>query len=275
MDLSKKVKILENASDGKSEFEILEFEKLEGASSPLMAMGLYFAREAGLKARQIKIKLNNSSIKTEAGALYYYKGNISSETKIGGVGGLFKKGISGALTNESMMKPVYKGTGEVYLEPSFRHYLFMSLDNDSIIVDKGLFYCCSDTIEVKAFTQKNFSSALLGGEGFFQIELSGTGVIVLECVVPQSEIVEYELKNGEELKVDGNFAIARTSGVNFSVTKSDKSLIGSALNGEGFLNTFTGSGTVWLAPTQIMYEKLSFGAMPTNDNMNNKVSKQK
>ncbi|KAK2209075.1 transcriptional regulator, partial [Clostridioides difficile] len=107
MDLSKKVKILENASDGKSEFEILEFEKLEGASSPLMAMGLYFAREAGLKARQIKIKLNNSSIKTEAGALYYYKGNISSETKIGGVGGLFKKGISGALTNESMMKPVY------------------------------------------------------------------------------------------------------------------------------------------------------------------------
>ncbi len=53
-----------------------------------------------------------------------------------------------------MMKPVYKGTGEVYLEPSFRHYLFMSLDNDSIIVDKGLFYCCSDTIEVKAFTQR-------------------------------------------------------------------------------------------------------------------------
>lgn len=28
MDLSKKVKILENASDGKSEFEILEFENL-------------------------------------------------------------------------------------------------------------------------------------------------------------------------------------------------------------------------------------------------------
>ncbi|MGO0916337.1 hypothetical protein ACTPEM_24620 [Clostridioides difficile] len=41
------------------------------------------------------------------------------------------------------------------------------------------------------------------------------------------------------------------------------------------LNTFTGNGTVWLAPTQVMYEKLSFGAMPTNDNMNNKVSKQK
>lgn len=83
------------------------------------------------------------------------------------------------------------------------------------------------------------------------------------------------IENGEELKVDGNFAIARTSGVNFSVTKSDKSLIGSALNGEGFLNTFTGNGTVWLAPTQVMYEKLSFGTMPTNDNMNNKVSKQK
>ena len=70
-----------------------------------------------------------------------------------------------------------------------------------------------------------------------------------ELDVPESEIVSYELTNGEELKVDGNFAIARTSGVSFSVTKSDKSLLGSAINGEGFLNTFKGEGTVWLAPT--------------------------
>lgn len=34
-----------------------------------MAMG-YILLEAGLKARQIKINSNNSSIKTEAGALY-------------------------------------------------------------------------------------------------------------------------------------------------------------------------------------------------------------
>lgn len=51
MDLSKKVKILENVLDGKSEFEILEFEKFEGVFSLLMVMGLYFVREVGLKVR--------------------------------------------------------------------------------------------------------------------------------------------------------------------------------------------------------------------------------
>lgn len=50
-----------------------------------------------------------------------------------------------------MMKFVYKGIGEVYLEFFFRYYLFMSFDNDFIIVDKGLFYCCFDIIEVKVF----------------------------------------------------------------------------------------------------------------------------
>lgn len=59
-------------------------------------------------------------------------------------------------------------------------------------------------------------------------------VVILECSVPKSEIVECEISKSEELKVDGNFAIARTKGVNFSVTKSDKSLFGSAINGEGF-----------------------------------------
>ena len=77
--------------------------------------------------------------------------------------------------------------------------------------------------------QKNISSTLLGGEGLFQIELTGSGVVILECSVPKSEIVECEISKSEELKVDGNFAIARTKGVNFSVTKSDKSLFGSAI----------------------------------------------
>ena len=132
-----------------------------------------------------------------------------------------------------------------------------------------LFFCCSAEIDIKVATQKNVSSALLGGEGVFQIQLIGTGVVILELDVPESEIVSYELTNGEELKVDGNFAIARTSGVSFSVTKSDKSLLGSAINGEGFLNAFKGEGTVWLAPTAPMYKRLYTGISFGNSSINN------
>lgn len=269
MDLKEKMKIIESVSDGGSTFEVLEFDNLDGASDPAMAMALYFAKQSGLRSRIVRVKLNNSSVKTEAGALYYSKGNLVSDAKMGGVGGFFKKGISGALTSESLVKPSYKGTGEIYLEPSFKHYYIMELKNETIIIDKGVFYCCSDSLELKAVSQKNVSSAILGGDGIFQLRVSGTGVLILELSVPKNEIVEYELNGSEELKVDGDFSFARTASVNFSVTKSQKSLFKSAMSGEGFLNTYSGKGKVWLAPTSSIYREFGYGFMPGNSGMDN------
>ena len=273
--LEEKITVIDKISYNDVDFEVIAYNNLEGAQNVQTAMGLFFANQAGLKMKQVRIRLNNSSVKTEAGALYYYKGNIQSKTNMGGVGGLFKKAISGAITNESAIKPTYSGTGEILLEPSYKHYIMMELSKQSIIVDKGMFYCCSDDISVKGVAQKNISATLLGGEGMFQIELSGTGIVVLECNVPKEELIECDIEQGEELKVDGNFAIARTKGVNFSVTKSDKSLFGSAINGEGLLNTFTGNGKVWIAPTQPMYEKMNYGLPTNNNSMNNTSSRQK
>ena len=249
-----------------TKIEILESQNLKGVTNPQMAMDMFFANQSGLKSRLIKITLNNSKIKTEAGALYFYKGKIKSDSSIGGTKGFLKKMVSGALTSESLVKPTYEGIGEVYLEPSFNHFYIMNLENEEIIVDKGLFYCCTDGIDVTPFNPTNISSAVLGGEGIFQIRLKGTGLVVLEVGVPQDEILEMKINKGEELKVDGNFAIIRTSGVDFSVTTSDKSLLNSALNKEGFLNTFRGEGSVWLAPTLKIYEQL--GVNNTVNNIN-------
>ena len=266
-----KIQVLETINHNGTIFEVCTLDDLEGATTPNMAMQLCFAKQQGLKIRFIRIKLNDTKIKTEAGALYYYKGNITSETKIGGVGGFLKKSLTGSLTGESAMKPEYSGCGEIYLEPSFKHYLTVQLENNAVIVDKSMFYCCSDTVNIKPVFQKNVSSAALGQEGLFQIELSGTGVVVLESDVPASEIQEIWLQPGEELKVDGNFALLRSSNVQFSVTTSDKSLLGSALNGEGFLNTFrtTKKGVIWLAPTAPLYRKLALGLSINNKGGNN------
>lgn len=273
--LENNITVIDKASYDDVEFEVVAYNDLQGAQSIDTAMGLFFANQAGLKMKQVRIKLNNATVKTEAGALYYYKGSIKSKANVGGVGGLFKKAVSGTITNESTIKPSYSGSGEILLEPSYKHYIMMELDNDSIIVDKGMFYCCSDDINIKGSMQKNISATLLGGEGIFQIELYGSGIVVLECNVPKDELVEIDIKQGEELKVDGNFAIARTKGVEFSVTKSDKSLFGSAINGEGLLNTFSGQGKVWIAPTQPMYERMNYGLPTQNNSMNNHSSRQR
>ena len=49
----------------------------------------------------------------------------------------------------------------------------------------------------------------------------------------------------------------RTSGINFRAEKSSKSWLSTSVSGEGLLQTFTGTGKVWLAPTQGVYEKLT------------------
>lgn len=270
-NLGQKLDMTNSLSDGNSEFQVIEVNSLEGVMSVYQASQLHLAEKKGLKSRFIRIMMNNSVIKTQAGALYYYIGNIESKTQVGGVGGFIKKSISGSLTSESALKPMYGGTGEVWLEPSFKHYLLLELKGEGIIVDKGMFYCCSGGIDVQPVFQKNASSALLGGEGMFQISLKGNGVAVLESMVPQNEVIAYNINPGEVLKVDGNFAIARTEGVQFSVTKSDKGLFASAMNGEGLLNTFSGQGTVWLAPTIPIYTRMNQGlaGMLNNASSNN------
>lgn len=266
-----RINVIESIPMNGTIFEICELKELEGANSPDMAMSLYFAKQQGLKVRFVRIRLNNTGIKTEAGALYYYYGNIQCQTQIGGVGGFLKKTIAGSLTGESSMKPSYFGNGIIYLEPSFKHYLSVTLENNSVVVDKSMFYCCSDSVNVRPIMQKNVSSAALGNEGLFQIELSGTGIVILESPIPASEIEQFNLEPGQELKVDGNFAILRSSNIQFSVTTSEKSLFGTALNGEGFLNTFRTQtpGFVWIAPTAPIYSKLARGENLSNKGNNN------
>lgn len=237
-----------------SKFQILEFDRLEGATDVGTALGLQIMNDSGIKLRQVRIILEDSSVKLESGALSYMKGEIEIRTKIGGVVGLGKKFLNSKLTGETMFKPTYEGTGEIFLEPSFGHFVLIELEDEEIIVDDGLFYACEEDVEVGAAMQKSVSSMLFGNEGIYQTSISGSGIVVLEIPVPESEIFKCKLFN-DTLKVDGNFAVLRTSNVKFTVEKSF-SLIGSVTNGEGLLNVYSGTGEVWLLPTMNIYQDL-------------------
>ena len=253
-------RILDSACVGKDVIEIVEMTDLKGAKSGYTAQQLFFMKQAGVTLKFVRVKLNGGILTTESGALYYHKGNIQNNVNVGGVGGVAKKMFKSALTQETAFNPEYTGVGEVVLEPTFAHYILLELNNESFIVDKSLYYCSIGNIEVKPVMQSNISSALVGGEGLFQTKITGTGAVVLAISVPMEEIEIFQLNN-ERVQVDGNFAILRSSNINFTVQKSAKGLIGSALGGEGFLQTFEGTGMVWLAPTSPMYNKMAYGGM--------------
>ncbi len=196
------------------------------------------------KLKQVKVTMKNREIRMESGALHFMKGDVTIEIPKATAGGIF----SGFVTNEKIVKPLYKGSGEIYLEPGYSDYILINIDNTQLIADKGLFCCCESTLHVGAISQKNLMTGLAGGEGFFQTLIKGTGICVLCSPVPVREIMQVQLDN-ETLKVDGTFALLRLGDVDFTIEKSTRTLLGSAASGEGLLQVFRGTGQVWLAPT--------------------------
>ena len=77
--------------------------------------------------------------------------------------------------------------------------------------------------------------------------MQGNGVAALESNVPEDELIEVILEN-DEMKIDGNLAVCWSSNLEFTVERSTKTLVGSAVSGEGLVNVYKGTGKVWLAP---------------------------
>lgn len=238
-----------------STFQVLEYEELKGGSDVKTAFMLSYMREANIKLRQLRIVLSGGGVYTEANALSFMRGPIEVSTNTGGLFSLSKKFVSSKISGEPVIKPHYKGVGEILLEPSFGHYAMLELENEEIIIDDSLFFAAEDSIEMGITAMKTVSSALFGTEGLFQTKLKGTGIVVLEIPVPETEVFKYSLVD-DVLKIDGNFSVLRTGGITFTVEKTTKTLIGSGFSGEGLLNVFRGTGEVWLMPTKVIYDKI-------------------
>ncbi len=273
------IKVLEEYTCGGLRVEVLEYEKLLGLSHPAMAQQIYFMEKQNVRVRQIALYLNNEKVTIEKGAMSYFQGNLQMVSGVT-AGNALGRLVRGAVTGEQMAQPEYTGTGLLVLEPSFKHFLVLELaNNESIIVDDGMFYCSQGSVTVKAVAQRRLSAAVAGGETLFQQQLTGPGVIILESVVPMDEIDIIDLNN-DTLKVDGNFAVLRSSNLEFTVERSAKTLIGSAVSGEGLVNVYRGTGQVWLAPTIKVYNTLrsayGLGSSSTESlNMNTSRSKFK
>lgn len=255
LNITNKLTMLSDMA-GDSVFQVLEYDALEGGNRIEDAIKFKFMKDSGIKLKQVRILLDSSAVTLESGVLSYMKGDIEIHSNVGGVLGLGKKLFASKVTGETMFKPMYKGTGEIFLEPSFGHFALLELEDEEIIVDDGLFFACESNVEVGVSRVKSLSSMALGNEGYFQIKLSGSGIVVLEIPVPEKEVFKCTLID-DTLKVDGNFVILRNGNIDFTVEKAAKSIVGSVTSGEGFLNVYRGTGQVWLIPTKSVYDKLA------------------
>lgn len=241
---NKNIEIIESKGD----IKVLEYKKDLSVNST-NAMALYYASQMNVRRRQVLIELKGNAYTISAGAMQWTAGAVNMAADIKGIGDLFGKALSSKVTKESAIKPKYEGNGLLMLEPTYKHILLeeVSAWDGGMVLDDGLFLACESKIQQKVVARTNLSSAVLGKEGLFNLCLKGDGIAVLESDVPKDELIELQLTN-DEVRIDGNYAIAWSNSLDFRVEKSSKSLIGSAVSGEGFVNVYRGTGKILMAP---------------------------
>lgn len=229
-------------------FQVVEYQR-DLSVNHMTAQAAFYAAEMNVRRRQLVCDVNYSNITIQAGAMQWMVGDVKATTGIKGVGDFIGKTFRGKVTGESAIKPEYTGTGTLVLEPTYKHVLLIDVAewNHSVIIEDGMFLACESELQQKAVMRSNLSSAALGGEGLFNLGITGSGVVALESDVPREELIEIELQD-DELKIDGNMAVAWSGSLNFTVERSGKTLMGSAASGEGLVNVYRGTGKVLMTP---------------------------
>ena len=230
-------------------FSVVE-HKSDMSVAPDNAMTEYFMKKMNVLRRQLMVTLDGENgVAVQAGAMQWMAGDVHATTGVKGVGDLMGKTFRGIASNESIIKPEYERNGVLMLEPTYRYILLedVSTWDGGLIMENGMFLACYDTVKQKISGKKSVSSAMLGNEKFWNLKLEGEGICALESNVPRSEIIEIRLQD-DVLKIDGSFAICWSGNLKFTVERAGKSLVGSYYSGEGLVNTYSGTGKVWISP---------------------------
>ena len=240
-------------------FHVLEYVQ-DASVSPMNAMNEYFMSKMNVRRRQVVIDIDKDhSAVIQAGAMQWMGGNVQATSGVKGIGDFLGKALKGAVTKETAVKPEYVGEGCLVLEPTYKYIILVDIGKwgpAGMTIEDGMFLACDANVKSKVVARKNLSSAVLGSEGLFNLSLHGNGVAALESNVPEDELIEVILEN-DELKIDGNLAVCWSSNLEFTVERSTKTLVGSAVSGEGLVNVYRGTGRVLMcpvAPTTSLFE---------------------
>ena len=240
-------------------FHVLEYVQ-DASVSPMNAMNEYFMSKMHVRRRQVVIDIDKDhSAVIQAGSMQWMGGNVQATSGVKGIGDFLGKALKGAVTKETAVKPEYVGEGCLVLEPTYKYIILADVGkwgSAGMTIEDGMFLACDANVKSKVVARKNLSSAVLGSEGLFNLSLQGNGVAALESNVPEDELIEVILEN-DELKIDGNLAVCWSSNLEFTVERSTKTLVGSAVSGEGLVNVYRGTGRVLMcpvAPTTSLFE---------------------
>jgi uncharacterized protein (AIM24 family) len=179
------------------------------------------------------------------------RGKITMDTPLPSLGSM----VLALLSEESLLRPYYKGTGEVYLESTLGGFHSLNVEEgETWVIENGAYWASEAGIKLSIF-REGFFTSLFAGEGlwWFQTKATGKGQVVL---ISQGPVDELTL-NDERIVVDGKYVLARTSSLKFSVRRPTRSRLGYYLSGERYARVYQGTGRLLISTTP--YWRLRMG----------------
>lgn len=247
ISLTKKISVTSEMIND-STFQILEYDDLKGFNDKNTIKNQIYIKRLGLKLNQIRILLDDSAVKLQINTLSFMKGNIKikeniyERPKIGK--GLFKL----EYIDQSMIKPILGGVGEIFLEPSYDYFSLLELEDEEVIISDSVFYACEDSIEVSVISEEEYEEV--------KLKLVGSGIIALRLPVSEEEILRCKIfKN--KIYVNEENCILRTKNISVVSENTKNTMVGNSVDNENKINVYHGTGEIWILPTKNIYESLS------------------
>ncbi len=207
---------------------------------------------------------NGEQMITERGSMVWMSPNIQMETRGGGLGRMFSKAFSG----ESIFQNVYTahGSGMIAFASSFPGMVKAVKigPGQEMILQKSAFLAAESGVDLSIHFSKKLGAGIFGGEGFIMQRLSGNGTAFVEI---DGDLVEYELKPGQQIIVDTGNVAGYTPGVQMDI-RQVPGMKNMLFGGEGLFNTvLTGPGRIWLQTMPICNVAASIRPyIPTGNN---------
>ena len=207
--------------------------------------------------RQIKFTLSNDSVTLEPGILSYAHGDLRFEVVQQQAGGMFSRAVRSAGSGESAFGTRVSGSGEVWTEPTRKHFIFANMEgNDSMLLDDKAYYAAQGSLKLSTHTHKKVQG-VLSGNGLMQPKLDGAGLFVVECPVSVHEVEVLDLGPGQTATLDGDMMLMFTGTMEVTLGPLVRGLRNSLRSGEGLVYTLKGPGQVFLTPTHIPLDSLA------------------
>ncbi|UBV44614.1 AIM24 family protein (plasmid) [Deinococcus taeanensis] len=201
--------------------------------------------------RQVRFELQNDSVILEPGILSYAHGALTFEVVQQQQGNFLQRAARGAGSGESAFGTRISGTGEVWTEPTRKHFIFGTMEgHDSMLIDDKAYYAAQGTRKLSTHQHSKVQGAV-SGNGLMQPRLDGTGLFVIECPVSVHEVEVLDVPAGHTVTVDGDMMLMYTATMNPRLGPLVRGLRNAARSGEGLVYTLQGPGQVFLTPTYV------------------------